>query len=76
VFLRLLPKGKRRVILELFVDKDFMARDGTPRSKREELARLVRDPGGFIEDCTRRDLAGRSGDAVQYDPSLSVFNRE
>lgn len=58
IFLRLVPREKRSAVREFFVDKDEMGRDGTPRTKREELASLLRDPDDFVETHRRRYLAG------------------
>ena len=43
------------------MDKDQTSRDGTPRTKREELALLVSDPDDYVEMFAERYRAGRRG---------------
>ena len=45
---RQLPTPQRHKVRELFVDRDKMTRDGSVRSKKEEIARLISDPDSYI----------------------------
>lgn len=46
---RQLPTRLRHKIRGLFVDPDRMTRDGSVRSKKEEIAHLIRDPELYID---------------------------
>lgn len=43
-----LPIRQRHALRRLFVDKDEMTRDGSVRSKKEEIAHLIKDPDFYI----------------------------
>ena len=45
---RRLPTRPRHKLRGLFVDKDEMTRDGSVRSKKEEIADLIQDPESYL----------------------------
>ena len=45
---RRLPTRQRHRLRGLFVDKDKMTRDGSVRSKKEEIAHLIKEPNLYI----------------------------
>ena len=45
---RQLPTRQRHQVRGLFVDRDKMTRDGSVRSKKEEIAYLIKDPDFYI----------------------------
>ena len=47
-FVTQLPTPQRHKIRGLFVDRDKMTRDGSVRSKKEEIAHLIKDPEFYI----------------------------
>ncbi len=47
-FVRQLPTRQRHKVRGLFVDRDKMTRDGSVRSKKEEIADLIKDPEFYI----------------------------
>ena len=44
-----LPTRQRHKLRGLFVDRDKMTRDGSVRSKKEEIAELIKDPELYID---------------------------
>ncbi len=51
--LRLLPLQTQRRVRELFIDKEKMTRDGSVRSKREEIEALIADPDTYIDNLIK-----------------------
>lgn len=45
---RRLPTRQRHEVRSLFVDRDKMTRDGSVRSKKEEIADLINDPDSYL----------------------------
>lgn len=46
---RQLPTRQRHKVRGLFIDRDKMTRDGSVRSKKEEIAHLISDPEFYID---------------------------
>lgn len=46
--IRRLPTRQRHILRSLFVDRDQMSRDGSVRSKKEEIAHLIKAPNLYL----------------------------
>ena len=57
---RRLPTRQRHKVRELFVDRDKMTRDGSVRSKKEEIAHLIKDPDFYIDSQLANFYGARS----------------
>jgi hypothetical protein len=70
---RFLPPGGRDAVRRRFIDPDRMTRDGSMRSKEEEIQDLMDDPVGYLTELRKRARSGRAPASRSPGPASDAY---